>query len=243
MKDEAFVADLRGYTPEFFVVAAFGRILPETLLRVPSLAAVNLHASLLPLYRGASPIAWAILRGERETGLTTMLMSSGLDEGDILVQERFPIGPDDTTGSLTHRLAYEGGPLVLRTLLGMREGSIAPRPQRGETVYAPLLRKEDGRIPWSGQATEIERFVRAMSPWPGAFTDLGSIRLKVHRVRVAEGEGQPGSVLGISGEGMFVGTAGGGAIEILELQPPGKRPMSARAFLQGCSVHPGEGLT
>jgi methionyl-tRNA formyltransferase len=232
MRDEAFLRELEAIRPEFIVVVAYGRILTKRVLAAPSKAPVNLHASLLPRYRGASPIAWAVINGEKETGLTTMLITEGLDEGDILLQERHGIRPDDTADSLALRLSEAGGPLLVKTLSGLRDGSIEPVPQGGGATYAPLLQKEDGRVDWSKRARELYNFVRGMHPWPGAFTHAGGIRIRLLRTRAVPGKGEPGRVMRISDESFEVGT-GDGRLEVLELQPEGGRAMSARDFLHG----------
>lgn len=238
MKDEAFLRELEAIRPEFIVVVAYGRILTRRVLDAPSVAPVNLHASLLPRYRGASPIAWAVINGEKETGLTTMIITEGLDEGDVLLQERHEIRPDDTAESLARRLSNAGGHLLARTLEGLREGSIKPTPQRGEATYAPLLRKEDGRVDWSKPARELYNFVRGMYPWPGAFTYAEGLRIKLLRTRAVPGQGEPGRVMKVSEESFEVGTRDE-RLEVLELQPEGKRAMSARAFLQGRTLREG----
>jgi methionyl-tRNA formyltransferase len=242
MKEEGFIDKLKALKPEFLLVVAFGRILPQELLDLPSLAPVNLHASLLPLYRGAAPMAWAIINGERETGLTTMLMSAGLDEGDILLTAPHRIMDDDTAESLGERLSAAGGPLLVRTLRGLREGTVRPRPQEGEPSYAPPLRKEDGRVDWSGTAIEIYNFTRGVHPWPGAFCNIGGRRTRLLRVRPLEGQGEAGVIKALSYEFFTVGT-GKGLISVLELQPEGRRAMSARAFLQGRGLRAGTRVT
>jgi methionyl-tRNA formyltransferase len=242
MKDEGFIRELASLRPEFLVVVAYGRVLPQRVLDVPSIAPVNLHASLLPGYRGASPIAWAILNGEAETGLCTMLMTAGLDEGDILLEEAHPILEEDTAESLGIRLSEAGGPLLAMTLKGMREGTITPRPQTGEATYAPPLNKGDGRVDWSRTAVELFNFVRGMYPWPGAFCFLDGLRIKLVKVSPENGEGKQGAVesvsRSVSSDSFAVGT-GGGFLRVFELQPEGKKTMSARAFLQGRKIKKG----
>jgi methionyl-tRNA formyltransferase len=238
MKDEGFIRELASLRPEFLVVVAYGRVLPQRVLDVPSIAPVNLHASLLPGYRGASPIAWAILNGEAETGLCTMLMTAGLDEGDILLEEAHPILEEDTAESLGIRLSEAGGPLLAMTLKGMREGTITPRPQTGEATYAPPLNKGDGRVDWSRTAVELFNFVRGMYPWPGAFCFLDGLRIKLVKVSPENGEGKQGAVESVSSDSFAVGT-GGGFLRVFELQPEGKKTMSARAFLQGRKIKKG----
>jgi methionyl-tRNA formyltransferase len=241
MKDPAFVERLKGYAPEFFVVVAYGRIITPEMLAIPTRGTVNLHASILPKYRGASPIAWAIINGDSETALTTMLMNEGLDEGDVLIEERFVINDDDTTESLSARLSGAGGDVLLRTLRGMREGTVTPRPQEGQTTYAPLLKKDDGLVDWTKPAREIYNFVRGMYPWPAAFSFLGDRRIKLFRVAVEEGSAEPGAVAEVRRDAFTVGT-GEGLIVVEELQPEGKRPMATRDFLSGHRLAPGARL-
>lgn len=232
MRDEGFLSALSGIAPEFSVIVAYGRILTKEIIDAPAKGTINLHASLLPRYRGASPIAWAVINGEKETGLCTMVVSEGLDEGDVLLTERFPIGEEDTTETLSERLSLAGGPLLARTLRGLREGTLTGTPQQGEPSYAPLLKKEDGRVDWSKPAGRIYNFVRGMRPWPGAFCFVGSERTKLLRVRAVEGRGEPGIVAEATGDSLKVG-AGTGLVEVLELQPEGGRPMPAKDWLQG----------
>lgn len=234
MKDEAFVSGLKAIAPppEFIVVAAFGRILTRRILDIPALGAINVHASLLPKYRGASPIAWAMINGEKETGITTMMMSEGLDEGDILLQETVKVQDDDTAGTLSERLSQAGALLLLKTLKGLREGAIAPKPQSGESSFAPPLRKEDGRVDWSKPSRDIYNFLRGMHPWPGAFCFIGGERVKLLKAKAIDGDAPAGLIKDFTGDSIVVGT-GGGLISILELQPEGKKPMTARAYLSG----------
>lgn len=242
MKDERFISELRSLRPEFIVVVAYGKILSKEVLDIPSIAPINLHASLLPRYRGSSPIAWAVINGEEETGLTTMLVTEGLDEGDVLLREKFKIREDDTAETLGLRLAEAGGPLLLRTLRGMRDGSVRPVPQAGEATYVPMLKKEDGKIDWSRSARGIYNFVRGMHPWPGAFCFVEGRRTKLLRVRPLEGQGKPGEVVEVTNDAFTVG-AGGGLIEVLELQSEGKRPMRAGQWLRGRKITEGTLVT
>lgn len=238
MKDEAFINELRAINPEFIVVVAFGRILTQQILDTPTLGPINLHASLLPKYRGASPIAWAIINGENETGLTTMFITLGLDEGDIILKEKHKIHEDDTTESLSGRLSLAGGPFLIRTLKGLRDGTLRGEPQTGEPSYAPLLKKEDGRVDWSKPARGVYNFVRGMHPWPGAFCFIEGERVKLIRVGCIEGEGEPGRILSLAGDGIRVGS-GSGVVYIYELQPEGKRPMPASSFAMGRRIREG----
>jgi methionyl-tRNA formyltransferase len=232
LRDDKFIGELRSLKPDFIVVIAYGKILPGALLEIPENGCINVHASLLPKYRGAAPIAWAILRGEEKTGITTMRMDEGLDTGPILLQREADISRDDTAGSLSITLARLGASLLIETLIGVRNGSVKPRAQSGEVSYAPPLRKEDGLIDWSRSAVEIRDFVRGMQPWPSAYCMLEGERVTVLKAGALEGSGLPGSVTR-TGKGELVIGTGKGLISLLELQPSGKRPMPASAFLLG----------
>src|SRR4029077_3936170 len=171
MKDPEFLQALAGWKPDLIAVAAFGRILTPTILSLPPRGCINVHGSLLPKYRGAGPIQWAIINGETETGITTMLMDEGMDTGAMLLQEAIPITPDDTTGSLSERLAELGGRLLVETIARLKAGTLVPRPQdASRATMAPLLKKEDGVIDWALPATALANRVRGLSPWPGAYT-------------------------------------------------------------------------
>jgi len=231
IKDPLFLNGLSKIMPEIIVVVAYGRILPAQILRLPSHGCINVHASLLPKYRGAAPIQWAIINGEKKTGITTMLIDEGLDTGNILLQEETEISSDDNAETLGNKLAEIGASLLIRTIKGIRSGYIKPIPQKGTPGYAPPLKKEDGRLNWSKTATEIFNFVRGMYPWPCAYCYLNKERIKITRVKMLEGSGIPRRVEK-TGEELIVGT-GEGLISIIELQPEGKIPMSAKAFLQG----------
>lgn len=233
--------------PDLIVVMAYGQILPQTVLDLPRFGCVNVHASLLPKYRGAAPIQWALANGEQETGVTIMQMDAGMDTGPILSQRPTPIGPEDTAETLHDRLAALGAALLLDTLPGYLAGSIRPTPQPSEGVsYAPRLRKEDGRIDWRLPARVIWNRLRAFKPWPGLFTYLpasgaggGSQRLlKLWEAEVVPQQGQPGLVLAADNSGIVVG-CGTDALRVLTLQREGGRRMSAREFLAGCPLGPG----
>jgi len=232
LRDDKFIDEMRSLNPEFIVVIAYGKILPGAILEMPENGCINVHASLLPNYRGAAPIAWAILRGEEKTGITTMLMDEGLDTGPILLQQEADISRDDTAGSLSTKLALLGASLLIETLRGIREGSVKPRAQSGEVSYAPPLRKEDGLIDWSRSAVEISNFVNGMQPWPSAYCMLEGARVTILKAEPLEGSGLPGTVIRSSKGELLIGT-GKGLISLLELQPSGKRPMPASAFLLG----------
>jgi methionyl-tRNA formyltransferase len=235
LKDPSVPAELRRWNADVFVVVAF-RILPEAVIEIPPKGVINLHASLLPKYRGAAPIQWAILNGETETGLTTFYIEKGVDTGDIILQERVPIGPEETAGELHDRLAERGADLVLQTLDLIETGKAPRKKQEGVPTRAPKITPDLCRIDWQKGRHFIQRQVRAFCPVPGAFTALEGKRLKIYHVRPAEidMEGEPGQLLQ-QGERLFVATADGW-LEILELQPEGKRRMAAAEFLRGRKI-------
>ncbi len=233
---------LEASTPEVGVVAAYGRLLPGWLLRLPKLGCVNLHPSLLPRYRGASPVQAAIRNGDPFTGVTVLWVTEELDAGDILAQREVPILPDDTAGTLEARLAREGAALLVQVLQDLERGEVRARPQDpSQATYCGKLSKEDGRIAWQASAEEVERHVRAMNPWPVAYTQHGDRVLRVWRVRPAEGHGQPGEVLRVTAGGFVVAT-GAGAVEVLEVQPPSGRRMAAADYARGYRLRPGDRL-
>jgi len=238
LKDAAFLAELRSIEPEFIVVVAYGKILPDGILNLPKSACVNVHASLLPKYRGAAPIAWAIINGEKVAGVTTMLISKKLDTGDMLLQKEIQIEPDDNTETLSKKLSELGAEVLIETLKGMRAGNIKPRPQTGEANYVPVIKKEDGFINWSKTALELSNFVRGMYPWPGAYCYLSGEMIKLIKVKVVDGVGAPGRIEKAKNGELIVGT-GSGLISVIELQPQSKRAMTAKAFLPGRSIKEG----
>lgn len=231
IKEAVFLEKLASMKPGIIVVVAYGKILPAQILRLTRYGCVNVHASLLPKYRGAAPIQWAIINGEKKTGITTMFMDEGLDTGGILLQEETEICDDDNAGTLSKKLAELGASVLVRTIKGIKEGSIKPVPQTGTPSYAPPLKKEDGRLNWSSTAKEIFNFVRGMYPWPCAYCYLNKERIKITKVKILEGSGVAGRVEK-AGEELIVGT-GEKLISIIELQSEGKRLMTAKAFLQG----------
>ena len=229
------VERLAAWEPDVVVVAAFGQILPASVLDLPPYGCLNVHASLLPRWRGAAPIAAAILAGDVVTGVTLMKMDEGMDTGPILAQRAEPIRPDDTTGSLAARLAQKGADLLLEILPLYLSGDLVPRPQPEEGVtYCRPLKKEDGRLDWTRPAVELERRVRAMIPWPGAFTTWEGRLLKILRAApLADWEGTepPGTVVPVEGGAAVV--AGEGALALLEVQLAGRKPLPIDAFLRG----------
>jgi methionyl-tRNA formyltransferase len=231
IKNPLFLDKLSKLIPEIIVVVAYGKILPAQILEIPPYGCINVHASLLPKYRGAAPIQWAIINGEKKTGITTMLIDEGLDTGDILLQEETEISNNDNTETLSKHLAEIGASVLMKTIQGLKNKSIQPSPQVGFPSYAPSFKKEDGRITWSKTAVEIFNFIRGMYPWPCAYCYLNKERIKITKVKVLEGSVLPGRIEK-AGEEFIVGT-GDGLISIIELQPEGKKLMSAKAFLQG----------
>jgi methionyl-tRNA formyltransferase len=227
-----FLESLRQWAPDVIIVAAYGRILPASILQLPSYGCINVHASLLPRWRGAAPIQWAILAGDAETGITIMQMNEEMDAGDILLQRRTPIDPEDTYATLEQRLARLGGEALGAALLELRSGTLAP-----------MIRKENGRIRWSDDAARLQRMVRAFDPWPSAFTELDGKRLKILRAHV---DGSPttaaaGTVTSVAG-GLAIATASGTLI-IDEVQLEGRRRMSAAELVRGQRLEVGTVLT
>ena len=242
LTDPSFLATLQRMKPDLLVVVAFV-ILPKKVFSIPERGSVNLHASLLPQYRGAAPINWAIINGETETGLTTFLLDSGMDTGDLLLQRRISIGEDETAGQLHDRFMEIGADLLLETVEGLEAGRLFPRPQPSEdTSRAPKLSKEDGRIDWRKEAPVLRNLIRGTNPFPGAFTIWRGQPLKVHRAEVSPGLERvtPGEVLEVDPRRGITVQTGKGALRLLEVQPYGKRSMPAVAFLRGYKVSRGE---
>jgi methionyl-tRNA formyltransferase len=215
--------------------------LPHQILKLPPLGCINVHASLLPKYRGSAPIQWAIIHGEEKTGVTTMLMDEGLDTGDILLQEETEIADEDNAETLGKKLSEIGASLLMKTIKGIKDGALKPVPQGGIPSHAPPLRKEDGKIDWSKTAKEIFNFVRGVYPWPCAYCHFNKERIKIIKVKILEGSGIPRRIERAAKEELVIGTDKG-LISIIELQPEGKRPMSALAFLQGRRLQEGSFL-
>jgi len=236
-RDETFIAELRGLKPDLIVVVAYGQILPQSILDLPKFGCVNVHTSLLPKYRGASPIQSAILNGDAQTGVTIMKMDVGLDTGGIISQARTPILKEDNSQTLHDRLAQIGADLLVKTIPDYVEGKILPKPQPVEGAsYAAKIKKEDGRIDWSEPAEKILNRLRAFTPWPGAFTLLHAepkpLFLKIWKAEVVRNNGQTGTVLSADKNGIVV-ACGKDALRILELQREGGRKLSAQEFLVG----------
>jgi methionyl-tRNA formyltransferase len=240
--NDALRAQLTALKPDAIIVVGYGRIIPRWMLDLPPLGNINLHASLLPKYRGAAPIQWAIARGETVTGVTTMKIDAGLDTGDILHQQEIPIAPSDTAETLAPKLASVGANLLVETLRGLQTGSIHPRQQdHTQATLAPILKKEDGLIDFSRPAAEILNRMRGFQPWPGAYTKFRGKNLQVWKASALE-RALPASELKVEDDRLFVGCGHGTAIELLELQLEGKKRISASDFIRGYRPAPGEKL-
>ncbi len=238
-----FRQQLESLAPRAIVVVGYGRLISPWMLELPPLGNINLHASLLPKYRGAAPIQWAIASGETVTGNTTMRIDQGLDTGDILFQEEMAVAPEDTAATMVPRLAQAGARLMVRTLRELEAGRIRPIPQDDSlATKAPILIKEDGRIDFQRPAREIWNRMRGFQPWPGAYTTFRGKNLSVHGAQPVQRKNIPAGELRVEQARLFAGCGAGTALEILELQPEGKKRMPAADFVHGYRVKPGEGL-
>lgn len=243
VRDPAFLAQAAELDPDVAVVVAFGQIFPPALLQLPKHGCVNLHASLLPRWRGAAPIQAAIAAGDPRTGVTTMLMEEGLDTGPMLLREETDIGPEESAGELSRRLAETGGRLMVRTLEVMERGEVVPRPQdEAEATYAPRLTRESGRVDWNLTAREISRRLRAFTPWPGLSAELRGEPVKLVRVEVLQepSTAAPGTILGLREGRLAVACGGRTVLAISELQRPGRKPLRASDFANGERLRGGE---
>ena len=241
LSDPAFIAALEAYDADLFYVVAF-RILPREVFTMPRSGTVNLHASLLPDYRGAAPVNWAVINGDTVTGLTTFFIDDNIDTGDILLQADTSIGPDETAGELYDRLKVMGADISLDTVDMIDRGEAVPRKQPpGKKRPAPKLCKENGRIDWTRDAASVHNHVRGMNPVPGAFTDRESGPLKIHRTSIADTSetAPPGTILHVSPREGFIVACGTGSLNVLEVQPPGKKPMDGASFVRGYGIEPG----
>ena len=242
-KNDEFQAQLSALQPEAIIVVGYGRIIPPWMLTLPPHGNINVHASLLPKYRGAAPVQWAIAQGETVTGVTTMLLNEGLDTGDVLLQRELAILPEDTSVTLWPRLAAMGADLLVETLTRLELKKITAVPQdHSLATLAPILKKEDGQVDFERTATEIHNRLRGFQPWPGAYTQFRGKGLKFVSARpVPLPDLAPGE-LHMSGEKLFAGCGCGTALELLELQPEGKKAMTAREFINGYRPAAGERL-
>lgn len=251
IKAPEVVKELEQLKPDCIVVVAYGQILPSEVLGIPAYGCVNVHASLLPFYRGAAPIHWAILNGEQKTGVTTMQMDQGLDTGDILLQKELALEDEITTGEVHDELAKLGAQTLTATLNKMGEGSLKPVPQLGKASYAPLLKREHESLDWNKSNEELHNKIRGLNPWPGAFTHFRGEQIKIWKSRVlrqeesrkyrlkADEDNTPGLIVDISESGIICCT-GKGFIELKEVQPSGKKRMNAFAFFNGRHCQIGE---
>lgn len=241
---DEFHQQMRELTPDLYVVVAFGQILPASLLGIPAKGAINVHASLLPRYRGAAPIQWAIINGDRETGVTSMMMDMGMDTGDMLLVDRTPITPDDTAADLHDRLSRLGARTLSRTLDQLQRGCLQRVPQdHDRATYAPMLKKKDGEIDWCQSAERIACQIRGMTPWPGAFTYSDGMRLKIFKASVLEREitVPPGTILECFPGELHVAT-GRAALAVKEIQGASGKRLPIDDFLCGCKLPDGSRL-
>ncbi len=244
IRQPEFIDTLRGLGLEVMVVVAYGKIIPQAIIDIPPLGIVNVHFSLLPAYRGAAPVEWAIANGETRTGVTTMRIDAGLDTGDILLQREVEIGPEETAAELSRRLAPMGADLLLETLEELRTGAVTPRPQdHSRATYAPMLTKEDGRIDWSWPALKIHHRVRGFQPWPGAYCLFRGRLLHIWRTRpTPETVSGPPGTLHPQRRRLLVACGEDTALELMELQLEGRKRLPVEAFLAGQRVVEGERL-
>lgn len=236
-----FANRIASQNPDIIVVVAFGHIIPKNILEIPKIAAINIHASLLPKYRGPAPIQWAIINGEIQTGVTTMLMDEGLDTGDILLTSKIKILSDDTSGTLHDRLANLSADVLIQTIERIESGDITPISQdHAQATYAPLLKKNDGRMNWEMPAPMLEAFVRGMTPWPGAFTFHGKKRLKIFKAMpmIIDTVEPPGTVIKRFPDELCV-AAGKGALSVIEIQGESGKRLLIKEFLQGYKIASG----
>ncbi len=240
LKDPASHQAFRDLDLDAAIVVAYGLLLPKAILQVPRLGCINLHASLLPRWRGAAPIQRAILAGDRESGASVMQMDEGLDSGPVLAECRVPIGPQTTGASLHDALAEQGARLLVESLAALAEGHLQARPQPAEGVtYAKKLSRAESGLDWTRPAVELERQVRAFTPWPGSHFEVEGTRIKLHAAALAEGKGRPGEIL----DERLTVACGAGALRLLELQRPGKAAQPAEAFLRGFPIAKGTRLS
>ena len=233
LRTPEFEETLKALSPDMMAVAAYGRIFPASVLDAPPFGCINVHASLLPSYRGAAPINWAIAKGEKRTGVTIMQVDEEMDTGDILAQSEVRIGDEETAEELSKRLSLKGAQLLLETIDRIAKNDISPVKQDpAAATYAPLLSRKDGRVDWSRDAEEIKNLARGMTPWPCAHTTLGGKNLKIFRALAGPGKGNPGEIVSVGGESLDVAT-GNGILRILSLQIEGGRRMNASEFMRG----------
>jgi methionyl-tRNA formyltransferase len=236
IKTDQFYTELKECEPDIICVAAYGKILPKSILDLPTYGCINVHASLLPKYRGAAPVNWAIIRGEKITGITTMMMDEEMDTGDILLQREVKIEVEDDAESLSEKLSIAGAEVLIETIRLQKEGKLPRMPQdHSKATYAPMLKKEHGIIDWRKSAEEILNLIRGTLPWPGAHTTINGKNLKLYKAEVSHGTGQPGEVI-MSESGSLRVATGDGAVDIREIQIEGGKRLPTRAFLIGRKI-------
>ncbi|MGD1210200.1 MAG: methionyl-tRNA formyltransferase [Candidatus Acidiferrales bacterium] len=243
IKSEEAYDYFKRLAPDVVVIIAYGQIIPQRLIDIPRLGWINLHASLLPKYRGAAPVNWAIVNGETRTGLTTMQIDAGLDSGPILLKRETEIGPDETTPELTVRLAELGGPLVEETLRKLDQGEITPAAQdNSRATFAPILKKDDGRIDWSLSAHKIYNRIRGLQPWPGAFTTFRGKTCQIwgKPLRPISAGGMPGAILPTREDGLLVICGGSTVLRVEQVQLEGRNRVTDGGFMNGARIVPGE---
>jgi methionyl-tRNA formyltransferase len=245
IRSDDFYADLCKFEPDIITLTAYGKILPGNIINLPPLGTINVHGSLLPKYRGAAPVQWALINGETETGITIMQMDEGIDTGDILLQDRIPIEPADTAGTLSVKLAALGGAALGKTLDLLRRDKLKPVKQDEKRAsFAPLLKKEDGSVDWSQSATEISCLMRGLDPWPTTYTTLSGRRMRLFSPEVVDKHpcqknfSEPGIVCRADRHGLLVST-GHGCLLIKEVQPEGSKRMDVHAYISGRPIQPG----
>jgi len=239
IKTEEFYRELEAFRPELIAVCAYGKIIPKSILELPPYGCINAHASLLPKYRGAAPVNWAIIRGEKTTGITTFFLDEGMDTGNMLLKKEVPIEEEDTSETLVEKLSHVGAELLIETIRRLKKGELDPIAQNdNEATYAPMLKKEDGIVDWRKSAEEIRNLIRGTLPWPGAQTKLEGKLLKIYKAQVTEGKGSPGEVIK-SGSGTLRIATGRGALDIKELQIEGGKRLEVEEFLRGHKIPEG----
>ena len=241
VKDSGFIEALKELSPDIIIVVAYGQILPEEIINLPAMGCINVHASLLPKYRGAAPINWCIINGESRTGVTTMCMDKGMDTGDILLQRETEIGENETAGELHERLAALGADLLLETLEGLQRNEVERKAQdHSAATYAPQLDRETGRVDWNSDAKSIYNLIRGTNPWPGCYTVYKGERMKLWEAKVLEqkSRGTAGKVLEAGHGGMLV-QAGSGTLLVTKIQMPSSRVMTVDEYLRGNSLETG----
>jgi len=239
IKTDEFLQELKELNPDVICVTAYGKIIPKSILELPEHGCINVHPSLLPKYRGAAPVNWTIINGEKVTGVTIMQMDEGMDSGEILLVREVQIGNDDDAEKMLAKLSNIGGEMLVEALKLIGEGKLNPIKQdQSEVTFAPMLQKSDGQIKWEKSAQDIRNLIRGLTPWPGTFTKLGDYTLKIYKVYICEGRGKPGEIIETGKNSLIVAT-GDGALEILELQIEGGKRLDIKSFLAGHQIEKG----